>query len=147
MCTAPSVVSDHSMGIITRQTTSMLHSRTAAPHLLAALWEPMSLGRPCDSAEAVCSFTKRGSAMDARLHTCRWRECGDQSSNASAAVQNHQDAATVPQQLIAAISLRSSVHVCRMATQKLLQRGVYALNRAMESTAESKSTPRSPLGK
>ena len=42
----------------------------AAAHRLAALWEPMSLGRPCDSAEAVRSFTKRGSAMDARLHTC-----------------------------------------------------------------------------
>jgi hypothetical protein len=42
----------------------------AAANLLAALWEPMSLGRPCDSAEAVRSFTKRGSAMDARLHTC-----------------------------------------------------------------------------
>ena len=38
-------------------------------HRLAALWEPMSLGRPCDSAEAVRSFTKRGSAIDARLHT------------------------------------------------------------------------------
>ena len=41
-----------------------------AAHRLAALWEPMSLGRPCDSAEAVRSFTKRGSAIDARLHTC-----------------------------------------------------------------------------
>lgn len=38
-------------------------------HLLAALWEPMSLGRPCESDDAVRSFTKRGSAIDARLHT------------------------------------------------------------------------------
>ena len=39
-------------------------------HRLAALWEPMSFGRPAESEVVVRSFTKRGSAMDARLHTC-----------------------------------------------------------------------------
>jgi hypothetical protein len=52
-----------------------------AAHRLAALWEPMSLGRPCDSAEAVRSFTKRGSAIDARLHTCVRTTAPPQLSN------------------------------------------------------------------
>lgn len=46
-----------------------LCEETQQPHLFAALWEPMSLGRPWDSDVGTRSFTNRGNAMEARLHT------------------------------------------------------------------------------
>jgi len=59
-------------------------------YLLAVLCEPMSLGRPCESDDAVRSFTYRGSAIDARLHTCI--AFGPQSQKTWPSSDAHNDA-------------------------------------------------------